>query len=124
MVSRITGMRDIEKIKFSDLKELALTEEWLYEPVTKEKFRIHCCCEKVVDQREKQDFVPFVTMKLSEADLDKVNDLDEVPPSQVMFNVLSVNKLEVTCSVPCTVPECSLADLSASKIRISKCSSL
>lgn len=114
-------MRELQTLKFREVRSL---DPWLHdESNPEEKYTLLCCREKIVDQGEKQDFVPFITIKVSKSDRTKYSPgFEKCQPRQVMFNVLSVIAGEVVCSVPCSVPDSALPDLGALNIKLSKSS--
>lgn len=118
----LNGVRSTENIVFRDLK---LKDPWLTDEINPdEKYTLLCTCEKIVDMSEKQDFVPFVTIKVLKKDFDKHQSFSKCNPRQVMFNVLSVLQKQVMCSVPCTTPESFMQDLDALSIKLCKSSCL
>lgn len=136
VVYHLDGVRSITKRKFADLKDLPPYLEDEDAPTDykdKSRYLLLCRTERIVDMREKQDFVPFVAMKVLLSDYEKYKHTSEhkplevcgnCSPRQVSFNVLSVLSMAITCSVPCSVRESSLLDLRAGDVKLSKSTSL
>lgn len=115
-------MHSVEPIRFRELKA---KDPWLTDDINAdEKYTLLCTVEKIVDMSEKQDFVPFITIKVLKKDFDKHQSFEKCNPRQVMFNVLSVLQKQVMCSVPCTTPEKLILDLDVVNIKVCKSSCL
>jgi hypothetical protein len=98
----LNGIGSIEK---TNLQKLSKKKDWLIDKNDNEKYLLKCVCERVVDQVEKLDYIPFVAIRVTELAFKNRKYVNLLPTKQTVFNIFSINDCKIMCSVPITIPK-------------------
>jgi hypothetical protein len=120
----IYWLNGIQSTKEMTLEDLIEIENWLTDKNDDEKYILQCVCEKVVDQVEKPDYIPFIAIRVTEQAFKNRKYVDLLNTKQTFFNIFSINDCEIKCSVPSNIPKSVMPDLDCFNIKLSKSSNL